>query len=147
MRTRRIVLGVDGSDCGRQAMQWVIDLAADLDTEVVAVHAFDLLTVLGVSEGVFAAVDDATLIKAARAEMEATWVAPLREAGVKYRSEVAEGNTPSVLLDIARQIDADMIVVGARGRGGFKEMLLGSVSHHVSHHADVPVVIVRPSRS
>ncbi|HEX9696092.1 MAG TPA: universal stress protein [Actinomycetota bacterium] len=146
MRTRRVVLGVDGSEGGEHAMRWVVDLASDLSLEVTAVHAFDLLTVLGVSEGAFASVDDKTLLKAAREEMEGRWVAPLREAGVNFQAEVVEGNPAGAILDTARTINADMIVVGAHGRSGFKEMLLGSVSSHVSHHADVPVVIIRPAK-
>lgn len=142
--TRKIVLGVDGSECGELSMRWVADLSKDLDLEVVAVHVFDLLAALRMRQGEVGAASDDALIEAARDAFERDWVAPLRDAGVKYRTELREGSPAGVLIDIAEEIGADMIVVGARGRGGFKEMLLGSVSSHVSHHAKIPVVIVRP---
>ena len=127
-------------------MRWVVDLAADMDVEVIAVHAFDLLAFVG-AHGMFALVDDRSLLDAAREELETRWVASLRNAGVKYRTEIVEGNPAQALLATAKNADADMIVVGARGRGGFREILLGSVSHHVSHHAETPVVIVHSPKA
>jgi nucleotide-binding universal stress UspA family protein len=50
------------------------------------------------------------------------------------------------LLDIARRESADLVIVGSRGRGGFREMLLGGVGHHLTHHSPVPVVIVPSQR-
>lgn len=58
------------------------------------------------------------------------------------RVEAPAGAVPGAILEIAREIDADAIVVGTRGRGGLRSMLLGSVSHAVVQHADRPVVIV-----
>jgi nucleotide-binding universal stress UspA family protein len=52
------------------------------------------------------------------------------------------GSAASVLLETAK--GADLVVVGSRGLGGFAGLLLGSVSHHVAHHATCPVVIVPP---
>lgn len=75
---RTIVLGVDGSECGQKAMQWVADLAGELAAEVIAVHAFDLLATIGTHEGVYEYIDDATLLNASREIMEDVWVAPLR---------------------------------------------------------------------
>ena len=54
---------------------------------------------------------------------------------------VIQGNAAQVLLDVAR--DADLLVVGSRGHGGFTGALLGSVSQHCVHHAPCPVVVVR----
>jgi nucleotide-binding universal stress UspA family protein len=60
---------------------------------------------------------------------------------------VREGQPARVLLDEAR--DADLLVVGSRGLGGFRGLLLGSVSQQCAHHAACPLVIVRsrPERS
>jgi nucleotide-binding universal stress UspA family protein len=62
-------------------------------------------------------------------------------AGAGVRPRVVEGNAARVLLDATRE--ADLLVLGTRGYGGFTEALLGSVSQHCVHRATCPVVIVR----
>lgn len=67
----------------------------------------------------------------------------LDAAGVTYETAVSSGDASQVLLDIAERFDCDAIVIGARGAGGLRQALLGSVSNSVLHDARVPVTIVR----
>lgn len=60
------------------------------------------------------------------------------------RTQLLEGDAGAVLCDFAQQVDADVIVMGTRGRGGFKRALLGSVSDHVVRNAPCPVIITNP---
>jgi nucleotide-binding universal stress UspA family protein len=62
---------------------------------------------------------------------------------VAIERRVAEGSPGSVLVEASK--NAELLVVGSRGHGGFTGMLLGSVSQSVVHHATCPVVIVRPA--
>jgi nucleotide-binding universal stress UspA family protein len=64
-----------------------------------------------------------------------------REAGVDVEVDVEQGETVDKLLEAAA--DADVLVVGSRGHGGFTGLMLGSVSAHCAHHAPCPLVIVR----
>jgi nucleotide-binding universal stress UspA family protein len=68
----------------------------------------------------------------------------LRDAGVKAESLVEDrvGGIARTVLDVARRLDAEAIVVGTRGRGGAKSLLLGSVSHDLVQQGDRPVVVV-----
>ena len=77
-----------------------------------------------------------------RAELEQSWCAPLRDAGVSYRAELLEGNPVTAILGVAEDVGADVIVVGSRGVGGFPELLLGSTSTQLAQHSRRPVVIV-----
>jgi nucleotide-binding universal stress UspA family protein len=61
--------------------------------------------------------------------------------GLSAESILVEGPAAKVLIDESK--DADLLVVGSRGRGGFSGLLLGSVSQYVAHHCSCPVVIVR----
>jgi nucleotide-binding universal stress UspA family protein len=65
-----------------------------------------------------------------------------KDPAVDVRTSVEEGKNPAKVL-IERSKEADLLVVGDRGRGGFVGMLLGSVSQHLVAHAQCPVVVVR----
>jgi nucleotide-binding universal stress UspA family protein len=58
-----------------------------------------------------------------------------------------DGRPARVIADVADREDADLVVVGRRGRGGIAELLLGSVSHELTHHCDRPVIVVSRSKS
>lgn len=68
----------------------------------------------------------------------------LRHMGMATEARVEElsASVAETILAVARRIDASVIVVGTRGRGGIKSLVLGSVSHAVVQHADRPVVVV-----
>lgn len=135
-----IVVGVDGSDNARGALEVAADLALGLDTDVVAVHALGLLTVI----------DDRRLPSVEhRAEIEhhlhAVWCAPLAERlGERWSARLIDGSPAEVLLATAADVDARMVVVGARGVGGHPDLMLGSTSHQVIHRATCPTVVVPP---
>ena len=74
----------------------------------------------------------------------------LREAVERARSDHPAVNVETAVIEgpparvlVALSADADLLVVGSRGRGGFSELLLGSVSQQCVHHARCPVTVVR----
>jgi nucleotide-binding universal stress UspA family protein len=140
---RRIVLGFDGSPGAEAALKWCLDYAPALDAEVTVVGVVDLVPFIGLPPG------DSPLSGAAIETMhEATAetledaIAPLRERGIVCRALVQTGTPPEMLTRVAAEEGADLVVVGRRGRGGFAEMLLGSVPHALAHHCTRPLVIV-----
>lgn len=90
------------------------------------------------SEAVDAASRDAALATATAGARRAT------QAGLiaRPRSESLRGDVASTIVAVAAELDADVIVMGTRGLNGIKSFLLGSVSHHVTQHADRPVLVV-----
>lgn len=141
----RVVVGLDGSAGGRAALRFALDEAARTGAELVALHAWQAP----------APVDITTLDPAAHTLVREYLVSRADEhvhalvdetrdehtADVPVRVEVVQDQAAHALLH--RGEDADLIVVGSRGRGGFTGLLLGSVSQTVLHHARVPVVVAR----
>jgi len=137
MAIRCIVVGLDGSEPSRRAAAWAASLATDVDAEVVGTHALGLLhqTATGVVASDLHRPEIAT-------ELEDTWCAPFRDASARYRAELREGSPVTSLLELADEVDADLVVVGSRGVGGFPGLLLGSTSTQIAQHTRRPVVIV-----
>ena len=148
MTTRRVVLGYDGSEGSKAAAAWCLKYAAALDAEIIAVGVVDLVPLIGLppAGSPVANLPVDAMETAMRDKLE-RGVAPLRAAGIPCRTLVKTGNPAAVLDRVAQEEPANLIVVGRRGRGGFAEMLLGSVPHSLSHHASRPVVIVPAARS
>ncbi|MEX2556113.1 MAG: universal stress protein [Actinomycetota bacterium] len=145
MAANRIVIGLDGSEGSARAVRWCVELARDLGSAIVAVHVFSVPVYEAVPAGFpVAPLDDETIRKELAETLEREWCAPIRDASIPFRSAVEGGHPATVLMEVAEREDARMIVVGSRGMGGFKELLLGSVSHQLAHHARRPLVIVPP---
>lgn len=67
----------------------------------------------------------------------------LDRLGVQADARVEVGDAGDTICSVAEEIGADVVVIGSHGNGRLKEILLGSVSHHVLHHAPCPVLTVR----
>jgi len=139
MTVRRIVAGLDGSENSRRALVWAVELARALQAELVAVHALGLLDRLGDGAPLPAAAHREAIVEA----FENSWCAPLADAGIAARRLVHDGTPVDVLLEIANQEDADLIVVGSRGIGNVPEQI-GSTSHQLAVRSTRPVAIVPP---
>ncbi len=136
MTMDRILIGIDGSEGAATAARWAAELAGQLDASVLAVHGFARHPMLSGDTN-----DD--LYATEQREFADEWCAPLEAAGIDYQLIMEVGDPRDLLLSIAVREHADMIVVGNRGRSPVVELMLGSVAGYVSHHAPVPVVIVR----
>jgi nucleotide-binding universal stress UspA family protein len=139
-----IVVGVDGSP-GARTLEWAAAEARLRGSRLRAVHAWHLPAAAYGSGGFVPPVginweDD--LEEGARAGLaKALDDAGALLDGIEVERHVDEGSAAGVLTEAAA--DADLLVVGSRGLGGFKELLLGSVGHQCAQHAPCPVVIVR----
>lgn len=142
----RVLLGVDGSAGSLGAVRHVIDLAgAGARLEAFVVAAQEPTYLYEVILPPDAEVLERWSAAAGRQAVEQA-EALLRAAGIEFESEVVAGDPASVLLAAAERHRCDLIVIGARGRGPVKGLLLGSVSQAVLHGAGVPVTIVRHAR-
>ena len=135
-----ILVGVDGSKHGEAALEFAAEEASLRGARLLVVCAWQIPMAFGPN-----AVYPSELLQGLPGEAEITvqWaVARAQELQpqVACEGEAIEGHPAAVLLKEAEQ--ADMIVVGSRGHGGFTGLMLGSVSQQVVHHALCPVVVV-----
>jgi nucleotide-binding universal stress UspA family protein len=139
-----IVVGVDQSEGAKAALAFAHEEARLRDATLRAVHAwqFGYIDYTGFG-GAAPAIggDISELREAAAAALDATVREALPSPGdVKIEQRVVEGSAGAALVDESR--NADLLVVGSRGHGGFAQLLLGSVSQQCAQHAACPVVIV-----
>lgn len=122
----KILVGTDGSDTAKRAVARAVDLASDLEAELLVVTAYS-----GKQDQVRRVLDEA--------EKE-------HGSAVKLRTLMKEGHPADVLSDVAEEEGVDLIVVGNKGMTGAGRFILGSVPNRVSHHAPSNVLIVRTTQ-
>lgn len=135
-----MVVGVDGSSGSVAALDWAMDEAERRGATLHVVHAWRY-PYLGVRAG---AAELVPLIHEDADHVLSEALEHARSGGVPVVGHLVEQVESAGVLDIAREIDADLIVVGSRGRGGFSSLILGSVSTVVATHAPCAVAVIRP---
>ena len=144
-----IVVGLDDSPGAQRALEFAVEEARFRKATLRAVHAWLIPLTIAAPGPMLGGVPidyGETLeeeLEAARSAAEKhleDLVERVRPDGVEIERVVVEGQPAKALLEAAA--DADLLVVGSRGRGGFKGLVLGSVSQQCSGHAPCPVVIV-----
>lgn len=140
----RIVVGVDGSKGSQLALDWAVNEARLRGAQLCVVHAWHAQYATG---SLFApAPFDPEVFESTAQQILNEMVDAIDASDLAQPIEkrLVQGGAATALLDAGK--DADLLVVGARGLGGFMELLVGSVSHQVTHHAPCPVVVVPDRR-
>src|SRR5665213_2656563 len=131
-----IVLAVDNSKHSQRATEVVKQLAEATKAEVVVLHVHEI----AIGRWGRLRIDDAS-----DDEFAAAIVEDLHTAGVAARVEVREVNYREIaaaIVQTADDVDADLVVVGSRGRSDIGSLTLGSVSHKLLHSSHRPIVVV-----
>ena len=140
----KIVVGVDGSKCSLTALRWAAREAYSHGAELFPIAVAPVPPVTYPYGGHPAGLDPQYL-PGLRAELEQTVTDVIgTDPGFKVLPAAVQGNPAKVLIDLSEE--ADLVVVGTRGHGGFAGKLLGSVSRDVATHAACTAVIVRGPR-
>jgi nucleotide-binding universal stress UspA family protein len=143
----KILLAIDDSKSSEAAIQAVISQTQPNNTEVFVLHVVSLIPFYFTSAMVptHSALLDA-ILEDERKEAQALVTHAeqvLRSAGFKATSAVREGDPKSIVIDLAVEWHADLIVLGSHGRKAIDRFMLGSVSDAVARHAPCSVEIVR----
>lgn len=138
---KTIVVGVDGSEGSKHALEFALQEAKIRDAKVRAVAAWYEPTIVYAGGYVAPLPSEEALVRGAQKVLDETLEAVNgAKDAVEIDTVVRHGQPAKVLCDEA--VDADLLVVGSRGYGGFHGLLVGSVSQQCAQHAHCPVTIV-----
>lgn len=136
--TYRVLVGADSSPHSAAALRWALREAAAHSGEVVALFAWQM-PLIAVPGGY----SKDEVEQAARKMLLTAVASAAPDPRVPLRPVIAEGDPTECLIEASKE--ADLLVVGIRGRSPFAGLMLGSVSQACSAHAACPVVLVKPS--
>jgi nucleotide-binding universal stress UspA family protein len=154
---KKILVAVDGSESSARAASAALELADKLKAELIILHAVSPPNTA--YKSALPSLGSMTPPPAPQAEIDAYYtyakrvamgimngtISDAKKRGVNVKTEIPEGVTSVVetIISHASKENVDLIVVGTRGLGGFRKLLIGSVSSGVVTHASCPVLIVR----
>lgn len=135
-----ILVAVDGSKYADAAFDVAIDVAQKYGSKLIVLHVFQGST--GTGTLVSGVEEDAN--RSAGQEIMKSYERKLESKDFrKARLLLKKGDAAHRIIETASSEGVELVVLGSRGRGGFKGLLLGSVSHKVTNHVGCPVLIVR----
>ncbi|MDZ5809893.1 universal stress protein [Halorubrum sp. AD140] len=138
-----IVIATDGSDSVRRAVDVAVDVAARFDATVHAVYVVDSGEVESTPDEVREDLRDALDDHGESALEQVTDAAAERDPDLDVTVEVREGRPAAEISGYARDVDADVVAMGTRGRHGENRFLIGSVAERVVRTCPIPVLTVR----
>jgi len=148
----KILVGIDGSEYSRNAVNYALDLAIKYDSDLFLLAIVPSKVHHGDSSGVFGMVSP-SYFDEYKKEAEKWFEEIINhinkettiDTGTKVKSEVITTpfSTPASILNYAEERDVDLIVIGTRGNSGLKKMLLGSVASDVVTYSYCPVLVVK----
>ena len=131
-----VLVGVDGSEGSKQALRWAADYAQLAGAPLQALIVWDNPTLPGKPR----ASDDVELENQAESTLDETIASVLGDS-VPVTRLVQHGYPAEIIVAASR--NAQLVVLGSHGQGGWTASLLGSVSQQCTHHAHCPVVLMR----
>lgn len=139
---KRIVTGVDGSEAAKVALRQAADEALAWDAELTALAAVPIPS--GFSMGwVPDTVDRSGVLDDVQDALDATLAEITEGSGLRVKTHALDGNPAALMAEFSTAVE--LVVVGSRGRGGFRGLLLGSTSQAVLNYAKCPIMVV-PAR-
>ena len=136
---KNILVPLDGSKNSFRGLDKAISIAKDSNATITGIYVFHLPRLAGIK--LTKNMEKEAKAKATRAIGIAKGL--VEKNGIPYKWKTTAGKTGDAIVNTAKGIRADMIVIGARGLGATKEKFLGSTSNYVMHKANMPVLVVK----
>ena len=140
-----IVVGTDGSDTAHEAVRKAAALARLSSAPLHVVTAYGATTAVSALAGAAGYANEALALPQQRTDAQALLeraLAGIDTDGLTVEVRARQGEAADVLMSVAQDVKADLIVIGSRGMTGARRFILGSVPNRVAHHAECSVHIV-----
>lgn len=138
-----ILVAVDGSKHSDAAFDVAMDIAQKYGSQLFVLHVFQG----GTGSGTLVSPGYEDDMRAAGQQILDSYEAKVKEGHHSLQKSVRmlleEGDAAKRIMETANEVKCGLVLIGSGGRGGFKDMLLGSVSHKVTNHASCPVLVVK----
>jgi universal stress protein A len=141
-RIKKLLVPVDFSSCSAKAVRYAVELAGQFDSDIVLMHAAQVYLP---SSDMMVTIDTEAVCRDIR-ENAMKDLMSMREqidADIKCHTMVTSGRAYSEIVQAAKDLDVDMIVMSTHGRTGLSHTFLGSTTERVVRHAPCPVLVVR----
>lgn len=139
-----ILVAVDGSKHSDAAFDVAMDIAQKYGSQLFVLHVFQG----GTGSGTLVSPGYEDDMRAAGQQILDSYEAKVKEGGRHSLQKsvgmlLEEGDAAKRIMETANEVKCGLLIMGSGGRGGFKDLLLGSVSHKVTNHASCPVLVVK----
>jgi nucleotide-binding universal stress UspA family protein len=143
INVRRILVPIDFSDHADAVVEWATHLAEEHDSDIILLHVYHLPVEFQQVEGAYLPADFWTSVKDEAKASLSRYAERIAKQGLEVEEIVREGYPATVIEEEAVRQQADLIVIGSRGRTGVKHLLLGSIAERVVQKAPCPVLTVK----
>ena len=138
----KILVPVDGSDISYRAFDSALFLSERLGSKITAIHVIEKVpTVYIQSQKILDEILETHKNESQKILDECSSIASKK--GITIYTILLEGNPASTILEFSQMEKYEAIIIGSRGMGHFKELILGSVSSKILHHSLCPVLLIR----
>jgi len=135
----RILVATDFSAQARNALEWARALASVLGAKLVLLHVIDIFSLAEAGCGMEGGLDPLPLLR----QQTGKCMAELKELLPEAETVIREASPRPTIVEAARDLNCQLIVMGTHGRSGLAHLVLGSVAEYVVRHSSVPVLTVR----
>jgi nucleotide-binding universal stress UspA family protein len=138
----KILVPVDGSDISYRALDAALFLSVKLASNITVIHVMEDVPITHIESPKLLT----ELLEAYKKESQGILSKCSEIAtkkGLTINTILLKGNPASIILDFSIKEKNDMVIMGSRGTGKFKELILGSVSSKILHHSSCPVMLIR----
>jgi nucleotide-binding universal stress UspA family protein len=139
---KRLLVPIDFTDTGDRALDYAIELAAKVGADITVMHAYEL-PIYGFPDGaMIATAEVATRVSTAAQKALDNAVDTRKDRGVQLTALLRDGVPWEEIVNVANELQVDMIVIGTHGRRGLSRVLLGSVAENVIRTSTRPVLTI-----